>query len=140
LHADTIKKDREFAMAAAVTAIHSLITKYLVGQTVCDGSLDDELRYACDAMILGSLMKSSRKIGIWPMPETPFNGRNFKDLALSIRSIKILDVCNKTSSRRWTSHGPSSNSHGLEELIEASMKSIEAGLNGLDLSEYTKKR
>jgi hypothetical protein len=126
-------------MEAAITVVHALITRYMDGQTICDGGLDDELRYACDAMVLGSLMKSSRKIGIWPKPEAPFSGRKFKDLARSIRSIRILDVCNKSSSRRWNSLGPSSNCHGLEDSIEASMKSIEAALDGLELSDYAKK-
>ena len=112
----------------------------MAGQTICDGSLDDELRYACDSMVLGSLMNSSRKIGVWPKPEAPFNGTKFKDLARAIRTIRILDVCNKSSSRRWNSHGPPSNCHGLEDTIEASMTSIEAGLDGLELFDYAKKR
>jgi hypothetical protein len=110
------------------------------GKTICDGAIDDELRYACDAMVLGSLMKSSRKIGVWPKPEAPFAGRKFKDLARAIRSIRILDVCNKTRSRRLTSLSLSSNCHGLEDSIEASMKSLEAGLDGLELSDHMKKR
>ncbi|KAH8685819.1 hypothetical protein BGZ60DRAFT_366017 [Tricladium varicosporioides] len=137
---DVIKRDREFAIETAITIIHALITRYMDGQTICDGALDDELRYACDAMVLGSLMKSSRKIGVWPKPEAPFNGRRFKDLAKSIRSIRILDVCNKTSSRKWNSHGPGNNCHGLEDSVEASMKSIEASLEGLELETYAKKR
>jgi hypothetical protein len=140
MHPDAIKRDREFAIETAITVIHALINRYMEGQTICDGSLDDELRYACDAMVLGSLLKSSRKIGIWPKPEAPFNGRKFKDLARAIRSIRILDVCNKSSSRRWVSHGPSNNCHGLEDSIEESMKSIEAGLDGLELTDYPKKR
>lgn len=140
MYVDAIKRGRESGIDAAITFIHTLINRYMVGQTICDGSLDDELRHACDAMVLGSLIKSSSKIGIWPKPEAPFNGRNFKDVACTIRSIRVLDVCNKTSSRRWNSHGPSSNCHGLEDSIEALMKSVEAGLDGLELSDYTKKR
>ncbi len=127
-------------METAIAVIHTLITRYMDGQIICDGGLDDELRYACDAMVLGSLMKGSHKIGVWPKPEAPFSGRKFKDLARAIRSIRILDVCNKSSSRRFSSLGPSSNCHGLEDSIAASMKSIEAGLNGLELSDYAKKR
>ncbi|KAH8587422.1 hypothetical protein B0O99DRAFT_526883 [Bisporella sp. PMI_857] len=137
---DAIKSERERAMKASITIIHSLIEQYLVSQIVCHGSLDDELRHACDSMVLGSLMKGSRQIGIWPMPDTPFKGKNFKDLAHKIRSIRILDVCNKTSNRRWNSHGPSTNCHGLEDSIETSLKSLEAGLDGLNISEYTKNR
>ena len=137
---DAIIKDREQAVLAAISFIHTLIDKYMVGKTLCDGSLDDELRYACDAMVLGSLMKGSRKIGIWPKPEAPFNGQTFQNLARSIRSIRILDVCNKSSSRRWTSHGPGANSHGLEQTIETEIKALETGLGGLKLAEYAMKR
>ena len=127
-------------MESAVTVIHTLINRYLEGRTICNGAFDEELGYACDAMVLGSLLKSSRKIGIWPKPEAPFSGRKFKDLARAIRSIKILDVCKKTSSRRLHMLGPSSNCHGLEDSIAASMKSIEAGMDGLELSDYPKER
>jgi hypothetical protein len=127
-------------MESAITVIHTLINKYMEGQTICDGSMDEELGYACDAMVLGSLMKSSRKIGIWPKPEAPFSGKKFKDLARAIRNIRILDVCKKSSSRRLHMLGPSSNSHGLEDSIKAAMKSIEACMDGLELSDYAKKR
>lgn len=110
------------------------------GRTICDGAIDDDLRYACDAMVLGSLMKSSGKMGIWPKPESPFGGKTFKDLAQTVRNIRILDVCNKTRSRRLTSLSLPSNCHGLEDSIEASMKSLEAGLDGLELPNYARKR
>lgn len=127
-------------METAITTIHSLITRYMDGKTICDGSVDDDSRYACDAMVLGSLMKSSRKMGIWPKPETPFTGRNFKDLAHSIRGIRILDVCQKSRSRRLTSLNPTSNCHKLEDSIETSMESIESGLDGLEIADYPKKK
>jgi hypothetical protein len=127
-------------METAITVIHALINKYMDGKAICDGGQDEESRYGCDAMVLGSLMKSSRKIGIWPKPEVPFSGRKFKELASAIRNIKVLDICNKTRARRLHSLSPSSNCHGLEHSIEASMRSIEAGLDGLELSDYAEKR
>ncbi len=110
------------------------------GASLCDAALDEELRYACDAMVIGSLLKSSRKIGIWPRPKTPFPGKKWKTLAKSIRGIKVLDVCNKTSSRKWNSHGPAGNAHGLEDEIEEKLKEIETGLEGLKLGEFARKR
>ncbi|KAH8819186.1 hypothetical protein F5884DRAFT_661867 [Xylogone sp. PMI_703] len=139
---DAVKKAREVAIDSAVSVINSLVNKYMDvdGGYICDGTLEDGARYACDAMVLGSLMKSARNIDIWPKPKTPFYGRKFKDLARAIRRIKVLDVCAKHSSRRYSSLGPSSNCHGLEDSIEASMKVIEASLDGLRLSDYAEKR
>jgi hypothetical protein len=123
-----------------MTCIHTLITRYLDGSAFCNAALDDELRYACDAMVLGSLLKSSRKIGIWPRPESPFSGRKFCDLAKAIRSIRILDVCNQTSNRKWNSHGPRGNCHGLEDEIEEALNKVESRLEGLNLADFPKKR
>lgn len=109
------------------------------GNIICDASLDEDLQYACDAIILGSLMKSSRKINIWPRPEAPFTGTKFRDLARAIRGIRIVDVCNR-SSRRAASLGTASNGHGLEDEINASIKDIEAGMDGLELLQYARKR
>ncbi|KAH7312037.1 hypothetical protein BKA65DRAFT_518044 [Rhexocercosporidium sp. MPI-PUGE-AT-0058] len=136
---DAIKQARVSAMETALSVIHTLITKYMDGSALCDAALDEELRYACDAMVLGSLLKSSRKIGIWPKPEAPFAGRKYNGLAKAIRGIRILDVCNKTSSRRWNSHGPSGNSHGLEDVIEEKLKEVEKELDGLRLFDFAKK-
>lgn len=136
---DAIKQARVSALESALTIIHTLISKYMDGSALCDAALDEELRYACDAMVLGSLLKSSRKIGIWPKPETPFPGRKYKGLAKAIRGIKILDVCNKTSSRKWNSHGPAGNSHGLEDEFEEKLKEVEKGLDGLRLFDFAKK-
>lgn len=97
------------------------------------------MQYACDAMILGSLMKSAQKIEIWPKPEAPFNGRKFKELAKAIRAIRVVDVCNR-SSRRFANLGSTGNGHGLEDEIAAAIKRIEAGMDGLELLQYAKKR
>ena len=109
------------------------------GTTQCEAGMDEELRFACDAMLLGSLMKGSRKIGIWPRTEAPFNGQKFNELAKAIRGIKMLDVCGKSSGRRWSSYsGFEGNAHGLEDLIERELRVVEEGLGGLDLEEYRK--
>ncbi|XMA19059.1 hypothetical protein WAI453_011850 [Rhynchosporium graminicola] len=136
---DAIKQARLSAIETALAAIHALIDKYMEGSSLCDAALDEELRYACDAMVLGSLLKSSRKIGIWPKPASPFPGRKYRGLAKAIRGIKILDVCSKTNCRKWNSHGPAGNSHGLEDVIEEKLKEVEESLDGLRLFDFAKK-
>ncbi|KAI9046871.1 hypothetical protein LZ554_008949 [Drepanopeziza brunnea f. sp. 'monogermtubi'] len=136
---DAIKNARVSAISTAIDTVHALIIKFMDGTDHCDAAIDDDLRYACDAMVLGSLLKSSRKIGIWPKPEAPFPGRRWRDLAKKLRGIKVLDVCNKTSSRRWNSHGPSGNAHGIEDEIEGVLKDVEKGLEGLNLKDFAGK-
>ncbi|KAJ5035107.1 uncharacterized protein L3040_008368 [Drepanopeziza brunnea f. sp. 'multigermtubi'] len=136
---DAIKHARVSAISTAIDTVHALIIKFMDGTDHCDAAIDDDLRYACDAMVLGSLLKSSRKIGIWPKPEAPFLGRRWRDLAKKLRGIKVLDVCNKTSSRRWNSHGPSGNAHGIEDEIEGVLKDVEKGLEGLNLKDFAGK-
>lgn len=136
---DAMKQARQSAIETIVNVIHSLITKYMDGQTHCDTGMDEDLRFACDAMLLGSLMKGSSKIGIWPRPEAPFFGKKFNDLAAEIRKIKMVDVCGRSSGRRWSSYGGfERNCHGLEDQIESSIKAVEEGLGGLKLEDYRK--
>ncbi|KAG9229346.1 hypothetical protein BJ875DRAFT_387537 [Amylocarpus encephaloides] len=136
---DSIHQGRLDAINSAITVVHTFISKYMDGETHCETGMDEGLRFACDSMLLGSLMKGSRKIGIWPRPYAPFIGQNFRDLAKAIRGIKISDVCGRSSGRRWTSYGGfEGNAHGLEKQIEDAIIAAEAGLAGLELEKYRK--
>jgi hypothetical protein len=111
------------------------------GTTHCQVGMDDNMRFSCDAMLLGSLMKGSRKIGIWPRPEAPFNGHKYKDLAKAIRGLKMLDVCGKSAGRKWSSYGGfEGNAHGLEDLIENELKAVEESLGDLDLEKFSNEK
>jgi hypothetical protein len=139
MYADEIKQGRQNAINTAITVIHKLITKYIEGTTNCDAALDEDMRLACDAMVLGSLMKGARKIGIWPRPEAPFNGHKYSDLAKAIRELKMFDVCGRSAGRKWSSYGGfEGNAHGLEDLIQLELKAIEENLGGLDLNDFRK--
>lgn len=134
-----MKNGRQIAIDSAITSVYQLITKYIDGKVNCKHALDEDQRYACDAMVLGSLMKGARTIGIWPKPTAPFSGKRLSKLLNEIRNIKILDVCNPQSSGFGASY-PSSNCHGLEDSLKATMKIIEDGLDDLELDDYKKHR
>ncbi|TVY86226.1 hypothetical protein LAWI1_G007987, partial [Lachnellula willkommii] len=131
-----MKNGRRIAIDTAISAIDQLITKYMDGKVNCthDG---ESLRYSCDAMVLGSLMKGARTIGIWPKPTAPFPGKILRKLLEEIRSIKVLDVCSQQVDASGIRY-PASNCHGIEDSIKATMKIIEDGLDDLELDDYKK--
>ena len=133
-----MKNGRQIAIDTAISAIDQLITKYMDGKVNCthDG---ESLQYSCDAMVLGSLMKGARTIGIWPKPAAPYSGKRLGKLLEEIRSIKVLDVCSQQVDASGIRY-PASNCHGLEDSIRATMKIIEDGLDDLELDDYKKNR
>jgi hypothetical protein len=124
---DTIQEKRIDAIESMIALIHDLITKYSGPNTLCDNGQE----FSCDANLLGSLLKASAIIGIWPQPEDPYPGIISKTLADQIRGMRVLDDC-EVSSRGRGYYG-SSCSHGIKDSIEASMRSLEDRILGLHL-------
>jgi predicted DNA-binding protein len=81
--------------------------------------------------VLGSLLKGSAAIGIWPRPEVPYHGITFKSLASQVREMQVLDNCNQRD--RYYSSG---NGHGVKDAIEASIRSLEDQFCGLKLGSF----
>ena len=62
-----IQKKRTNTIESMIAVIHDLITKYSGSNILCDNGQE----FSCDANLLGSLLKASPIIGIWPRPEYP---------------------------------------------------------------------
>jgi hypothetical protein len=69
-----------YSIKSTIQVIYDLITKYSGLEIICP-SID---RFACDATLLGSLLKSLAIIGISPRPKDPYLGITFKRLAEQI--------------------------------------------------------
>ncbi|CZS92471.1 uncharacterized protein RAG0_03050 [Rhynchosporium agropyri] len=127
-----IQENRINAIESMIAVIYDLITKYSGPNILCTGN-----EYSCDATLLGSLLKASAIIGIWPRPKDPYPGINAKMLAGHIRGMQVLDDCERFGRGYYQS---SNGSHGIKVLIEASMKSLEAGkIPGLQLASFLPK-
>ncbi|KAG4431287.1 hypothetical protein IFR05_013231 [Cadophora sp. M221] len=105
---------------ASIILIHNLITKYSGPKILCDKGHG----FSCDAKLLGSLLKASAMIGIWPRPEDPYPGINSKTLASQIRGMQVMDDCSRYYS------------HEIKVLIEASMESLEDDIPVLRLDSF----
>lgn len=111
-----------------IQVIHDLITKYSSPETIC--CRDDG--FVCDAILLGSLVKSAAAIGISPRPKRPYPGITFKGLAKQIQEMQILDCC-RSRGGFSSSYNHGIKDHGVRELIEATMRSLGDGMCGLEL-------
>lgn len=110
-----------------ITVIHDLITKFSGPDIVCShGS-----QFSCDANILGSLVKGSAIIGIWPRPKVPYPGISSKTLLYQIRKMQIPDTCQKLDGFYHSTSG-----HGIKDSIEALMRSLEDRMLGLGLTSF----
>jgi hypothetical protein len=112
--------------------IHGLITKYSGPETVCQNNSG----FACDAILLGSLLKRSAAFGIWPQPKDPYPGITFKTLADQIRGMQVLDDCSGRGGGYYTPV----RDHGIKGSIEASIRSLEDRMCGLSLGSFLPKR
>lgn len=148
---DEIERRRQEAISQAISIIHHIIAEYQESKVHCP-RIDDK-GFECDAMTLGALIKSSKQIGIWPMPEPPYNGRSFSDLVCIIRQMKLpvfcvemtsnYKSCKKSKNRKLVYGHNEFDDIGHAEVkstIEASMKSLEDGLHGLDLESFETSR
>jgi hypothetical protein len=126
-------------MQKAISVVHELITSYIGSEVRCDmysGDEEPELhsqeRLACDSMVLGSFIKATANIGIWPRPPEPNPHTSFDNLVQRIRAMKILYGVTCESG---------SGSHLVAKTIGLHMNDIEASLSGgLALETFLVKR
>lgn len=123
---DKIQEHRNEAIEGIITVIYDYIAKHLTPDILCSDGGD----FACDAQVLGSLLKSSLTIGIWPRPAIPYRGITFSRLATQTREMQISDEC---AYRNGYSYGRGCG-HGIKDTINASIKSLEDQYPGLKLA------
>lgn len=123
---------RAAAIEGSLLIVHGLIARYSGPDVLCPVVWDEHNKLACDSFILGSLIKNSSTIGIWPKPNAPYEGIVFKDLTAKLRDLKVFNVCN----HNWGRYQSCSDAHGVKESIEASMSALEDAMCGLNLEDF----
>lgn len=126
---ENIQQKRVSSIESAIQVIRDLITKYSGPEIIC--CQNDQ--FACDLILLGSLVKSSAKIGISPQLKNPYPGMTFKTLAEKIRGMQVLDDCRYTKKSRYDD---SIRSHRVKDSIETSIQSLEEHMCGLKLESF----
>ncbi|KAE9378212.1 hypothetical protein N431DRAFT_399726 [Stipitochalara longipes BDJ] len=132
----TMLAHRAAAIENAILIVHNLITRYSGPNILCPVVWDESDKLACDSLLLGSLIKGSAAIGIYPRINAPYHGVVFKDLAAQIRELKVFDVLHDVCNNGLGRYQSSSDSHGVKSSIEASMNALECAMIGLNLEDF----
>lgn len=85
-------------------------------------------------MFLGSLIKSCSKIGIFPLPQTPFYTISFETLADGLRGLELKSKCDGNLKGYSVGHA----CHGEREMIEGEVQRLVNGVSGLHLKDFKK--
>lgn len=80
------------------------------------------------------IIKSSAAIGVWPQPNYMYPGLTYKAMVKRIQKIKVPVNCG--NHRRPVSDDDDSDLHGIKELIQASVRTIEDEMSGLELDRF----
>ncbi|KAK2624999.1 hypothetical protein QTJ16_005368 [Diplocarpon rosae] len=135
---DEIEIQRRKGIEKLLSCIKRIIETYDGTKVVCKNNFNDAAeakRYACDGLILGTLLKSASSAGLWPLPEAPFLGRSIRNTAEQIRSLSIMALCDSTFTK-YPRIVPLP-AHGWLGWIQERCDAIEKGLQGLNFELHS---
>lgn len=133
---DDLDVTRTKALSALYQAVNQLIKLYLGPAIHCQqsGIIDDQKK--CDTMVLGNLLKSASRAGIYPVPPPPYQNISFSELGEMVRCLNVEGLCQES----YNGYGPRTvavKKHGLEEHIVGSVLLIaQSYLKGFHLVDY----
>jgi hypothetical protein len=128
---DTIKADRLRTLKAAFSAINVWIRAFQYQTTFCKRPDDMALRGSCNALLLGSLMRSSLSLGVWPSPGLETYTKICSDTIKNIRQVEVEALCDKV--KPYCAQVPN---HGVKDAILMSLAKHERALCGLNLEDF----
>jgi hypothetical protein len=132
-----VEESRNTNISALCGIIARAISKYQGSELICSTSHNPA---ACDAIVLGSLIKTLAANGLWPIPEPPYKDITITDVLLKIFKLTIVSLCDESGSTVGKKLIPpafhSAKGHGLRHLLEDEACAIYSNLTGLDLKTF----
>lgn len=156
--AENIMNQRERALQAAYSFISGTISEYQGTKLLCPNTAEFFQRYqrplfrtenfvypsheasrrACDSMVLGSLLKSLVKWGLWPAPTSPYGPQTLNGFCLLIWGLDLVSLCDQLQPPKETSHLPSGECHWLSTNLRTNAERQRECISGLDLQNFKK--
>lgn len=109
---------------------------------ICQDQKSPDRQLACDAMVLGTLLKGCVKAGIWPAPEYPYRGFAIRQALTEIKAFKIHSLCEVNKEGvydmyRNRPHLGGKASHDLaKQFLESVTKDVQGRVQGLKLRDF----
>lgn len=107
--------------------VRSYYHELLVGK-LCEA--DDSSAVRCNSILLGSLLLQLNNEGLWPWPESPFQGYSIAGLQGVLKRLTTPDSC--ACHRRWNRHANCTFSYHLNIHLKSVADLIEKGVRNLD--------
>ncbi len=124
--------------------IYTLVEKYQTPTTIClypENERSPGRRFACDSMVLGTLIKGCIIAHIWPIPVYPYHGITVQDIVNKISSMKIHSLCEINKEGAFAPYSgmwKDKESHGLvKSTLTSLLDQFSTGKKGLNLEEFT---
>jgi hypothetical protein len=89
----------------------------------------------CDAMVLGSLIKSMVDGKVWLVPESPYQKFTLHDFWYIFGLLDIKTLCSKIRAYQWQL---ASDDHGVRESIQKKVNALLCQVTGLDIENFKK--
>jgi hypothetical protein len=152
--AENIMNQRESTLQAVFSFISGIISEYHGTKLSCPSTAEFFQRYqrpfrtenhvypshrasriACDSMVLGSLLKSLLKEGLWPPPISPYGHHTLDDICFSIQCLDMVSLCDQLQPPKNSSSGEC---HGLSAKIRDNVEEQRERISGFDLQNFKK--
>ncbi|KAL2071714.1 hypothetical protein VTL71DRAFT_12949 [Oculimacula yallundae] len=130
---DAVMERREEALSECYLLIDQTIQRYQRSEVLCPRD-DIHLAPACDALLLGSLLKSVSSLGLYPAPEAPYDGVSFDEVEALLSDLSVQALCDRI--RPYMEGNEFIPAHGLKDVIQERIAGISERLAGLDLKEF----
>lgn len=129
---DAIQERRLNAIADAYLTVETILN---TGKHHCTAPRKDS--FECSGMVLGTLLQSSTKLGIFPVPDLTDTELTFNYVVNQIRKVEVVALCDKISPfkdfeyHHWSTHG-------VKQAIDTALANLEKRLSGLDMEDFKK--
>ena len=130
---DDINSHRQKVIAALYGIVGEQVTSYMGPGVHCTRA--DNKGKTCDALVLGTLLKSATTASFWPAPSPPYTKVSFHSLYAALHRLQVESLCD--SEAAYSVFGSSAPGHGMRRLFETkSTQFVLVHLSGLSIHKY----